>query len=649
METRKACSSYHTRIAEIVGVCFDKSVLIRYFLLILALLTLNLLNAQGTPDSVYIKENYVKEEFKIPMRDGLTLFTAVYTPVDTTKKYPILMHRTCYDIAPYGEDSYPKKLGPNPYLMREGYVFVYQDVRGRYMSEGKWTNMTPNIPGNDLSDKHEVDESSDTWDTIDWLLKKTDDHNGRVGIWGVSYPGFYAAASLPDAHPALRAVSPQAPIADFFFDDFHHHGAFIQAYLPAYPVFGYQKEEKTTVDWYREHLLPRKEIEDGYAFNLELGPLHNVDSFYGEDNFFWQQTVEHPNYDTFWQKRDILPHLRDIQAAVLTVGGWFDAEDLYGPLNIYKSIEFYNRNINTIVMGPWSHGDWHREKGHQMINHIFFGDTISTFFMQEIETPFFEYHLKGKGDLKLPEAYLFDTGSKEWKKFDSWPTEKLPSYTLNFAEEGKLSLGGKKDSSQVFTYISDPDHPVPYTSEIEPLTFTPRRFMTDDQRYASRRPDVLTFETEELTKDVLFGGEIMAKLQVAMTGSDADFVVKLIDVHPGDYKEKVELPEHVVMQGYQMLVRSEVFRGRFRNSYEQPSPFTPGEKTAVEFKLQDVLHTFKKGHRIMIQIHSTWFPYMDRNPQKYVPNIYKAKADDFIKADISIYGDSEIVVNPMGQ
>ena len=325
----------------------------------------------------YPEKNYTKSIYKIPMRDGIKLYTVVYRPKDTTKVYPILFMRTCYSVGPYAENKFPWSLGPNPYLMKDGYIFVYQDVRGRFMSEGTFTTMTPNIPGNEESD---IDESSDTYDSIDWLLKKLKGHNGKVGMWGTSYPGFYTAAALPDAHPALVASSPQAPISDFFFDDFHHNGAFLQSYLFAYPVFGYQKTEETTQGWYNQHFI-KTDSKDGYDFNLKLGSLKNVDKYYKEDNFFWRETVEHPNYDAFWQARNLLPHLKGVDHAVMTVGGLFDAEDLYGPLNIYKNIEKNNPGTyNTLVMGPWSHGDWHREKGKQIINHIHFGDSIATFF-----------------------------------------------------------------------------------------------------------------------------------------------------------------------------------------------------------------------------------------------------------------------------
>ncbi|MBC2838512.1 CocE/NonD family hydrolase [Robiginitalea sp. SC105] len=594
-------------------------------------------------DSLYMRQHYDLAEYHIPMRDGAELFTVVYTPKDKSRTYPILLNRTCYNASGYTD--YQVNRYPSDYLIRDGYILAYQDVRGRYMSDGTFDNMTPNIPGNDPGDPSAIDESSDTYDTIEWLINHIDNNNGRVGMYGVSYPGFYTAAAMPDAHPALKASSPQAPISDFFFDDFHHQGAYLQSYTAAFAVFGYQKPDRTREPWYRDKNKRFYEdpASDGYDFHLRLGPLKNVTEKYHKDNFFWNQIVEHPNYDEFWQKRNILPHLKGIDHAVMTVGGWFDAEDLYGPLNIYKTVEANNPEAkNMIVMGPWDHGGWTRERGQTTHNNIYFGDSISTHYQREIEREFFNYYLKDEGQMTLPEAYMFDTGTNEWQRFAQWPPEEVEPLSLYFGENGSLSLGKPTDPNAVFAYTSDPAKPVPYTSQTEGLTFTPRRFMSDDQRFASRRPDVLTFETDPLEDPRTIAGEILAKLNVSMTGSDADFIVKLIDVYPQDHPDYEHNPDNIVMGGYQQLVRSEVFRGRFRNSFENPEPFVPGEVSEVTFRLQDVLHTFKKGHRIMIQIHSTWFPYIDRNPQKYVENIYKAEEGDFIKSTISVHGNSVI-------
>ncbi len=619
------------------------------YLLIFLLLTISLNSfAQPASGKAYVEANYDKAIYQIPMRDGTKLHTIVYSPKDKSRPYPFLMKRTCYSIAPYGEEEYPDLLGPSPFLMKEKYIFVYQDVRGRWMSEGSFDNMRPHVPGNDPDDPKGIDESSDTYDTIDWLLENMENHNGRVGQWGISYPGFYTAAALPEAHPALKASSPQAPIADFYFDDFHHMGAFIQAYLLAYPVFGVQAEEPTTKSWYDnawDKFQTAGNPNNAYEFHLGLGPLKNITENFYADNFFWQQVAEHPNYDEFWQKRNLLPHLDDVDHAVMTVGGWFDAEDLYGPLNIYKTLEKNNPDMNnTIVMGPWSHGDWSRETGYQAVNHIYFGDSISTWYQKNVEMPFFEFHLKDEGQPNLPEAYMFDTGINEWKRFDIWPPQNTEPVTLRFAEGEHLVINGEVNERATFDYISDPNKPVPYRSEITPTRFTPRPYMTDDQRHASMRPDVLTFKTEPLEEPLTLAGEIMAKLKVALSTTDADFVVKLIDVYPPNAQPTKATPEHIQMGGYQQLVRAEVFRGRYRNSFAQPEPFTPGEIEEVNFPLQDILHTFKEGHRVMIQIHSTWYPYIDRNPQKYVDNIFEAEEDDFVKSTILLFGDSEVVI-----
>ncbi|MDW7692557.1 CocE/NonD family hydrolase [Flammeovirgaceae bacterium SG7u.111] len=620
---------------------FQKTILVVCSFLLSASLWAQEAKPTINQDSLFMRENYMKKEFMIPMRDGVKLYTAVYMPTDESEKYPFLMKRTCYSSRPYGEDMFPRSLGPSKFLMRDKYIFVYQDVRGRYMSEGTFDNMRPHIENK--KGKKQIDESSDTYDTIEFLLKELKGkHNGRFGQWGISYPGFYTIAGAVDAHPALKASSPQAPISDFFFDDFHHHGAYLQSYWLATPVFGYQKSEQTTSSWYP---MVRPETNDGYEFYMDMGPLKNADKYFKEDNFFWQQLKSHPNYDEFWQKRSILPHLKNINHAIMTVGGWFDAEDLFGPLNIYKTIERTSPDTyNTIVMGPWSHGDWAREKGYQAVSNVYFGDSISTFYQREIEFNFFGKMLKDKTTEALPDAYMFDTGVKEWKKFDVWPPRDQKPVRLFFKEGEQLVFEEPADADKTkFEYLSDPAKPVPYTEDVK-VVFTPRKYMADDQRFSSKRPDVITFETEVLEEDMVLAGEIIAKLMVATTGTDADWIVKLIDVYPSDHEDYDINPKHIKMGGYQQLVRSETFRGRFRNSYEKPEPFEPGKPTEVSFPLQDILHTFKKGHKVMIQIHSTWFPLIDRNPQKYVDNIFEANEEDFIKATQTVYGSSFIQV-----
>jgi putative CocE/NonD family hydrolase len=592
--------------------------------------------AQEKPSN-YVSENYTKKEVRIKMRDGASLFTSIYSPKDTSKKYPILMQRTPYDCAPYGEDKFKKSIGPSETMMKEGYIVVYQDVRGRYMSDGLYDNMRAFIPNK--KNKNEVDEASDTYDTIEWLIKNVANNNGNVGTWGISYPGFYASYSLLSNHPALKAVSPQASISDFFFDDFHHNGAYLLSYWKVTPLFGPQKSKLTTEDWFQ---FPNIGTNDDYQFFLDAGPLVNLDKYYDKSNEFWQQLKDHSSYDEFWQKRGILQHMKNIKPAVMFVGGWFDAEDLYGPLNTYSTIEKSSKNYNTIVMGPWSHGDWARNSANQVIGNINFGDSISSFYQKNIEANFFRHFLKenGKGVNTLPEAYVFDTGIKDWKTFDSWPpknTEKQFFYL-----QGNENLSKNKVDTGYEEFISDPKKPVPHTEDINQRGLTPRKYMTDDQRFAARRPDVMVYETEVLNENVTLAGDIMAKLQVSTTGTDADWIVKVVDVFPNDEPETKEIQPYLKMSNYHLMVRSEVMRGRFRNSFSKPEPFVPNQKTAVTIKLQDVFHTFKKGHKIQIQVQSTWFPLIDLNPQTFVDNIFYAKPEDFKKQTHRVYNDSEI-------
>ena len=592
--------------------------------------------AQEKPAS-YVAEHYTKKEVRIKMRDGASLFTSIYSPKDTSKKYPIIMQRTPYDCAPYGEDKFKRSISPSETMMKEGYIVVYQDVRGRYMSDGLYDNMRAFIPNK--KSKKEVDEASDTYDTIDWLIKNVANNNGNVGIWGISYPGFYASYSLLSNHPALKAVSPQAAISDFFFDDFHHNGAYLLSYWKVTPLFGPQKNKLTTEDWFQ---FPNIGTNDDYQFFLDAGPLVNLDKYYDKSNEFWQQLKDHSSYDEFWQKRGILQHMKNIKPAVMFVGGWFDAEDLYGPLNTYSTIEKSSKNYNTIVMGPWSHGDWARNSANQVIGNINFGDSISGFYQKNIEANFFRHFLKenGKGVNKLPEAYVFDTGKKDWKTFDSWPPKNTETQVFYLQGNEKLSINNLDVAFEEF--ISDPKKPVPHSEDIQQRGLTPRKYMTDDQRFAARRPDVMVFETEILNDNVTLAGDILAKLKVSTTGTDADWIVKVVDVFPNDEPETKEIQPYLKMSNYHMMVRSEVMRGRFRNSFSQPEPFVPNQKTAVNIKLQDVFHTFKKGHKIQIQVQSTWFPLIDLNPQTFVENIFYAKPEDFKKQTHRVYNDSEI-------
>ncbi|MBP7746080.1 MAG: CocE/NonD family hydrolase [Phycisphaerae bacterium] len=584
----------------------------------------------------YIRQNYTKHEYRIPMRDGVHLFTAVYAPKDTSRRYPFLLMRTPYCIAPYGEAAYPEELGPSSLFPPAGYIFVYQDVRGRFMSEGEFVNMTPHLDRK--SGPLDIDESTDTYDTIEWLLHNIPNHNGRAGQWGVSYPGFCAAAGMIDAHPALKAVSPQAPIADWFFDDFHHHGAF---FLPDafnfFASFGQPRPQPTT-EWPPEFNHP---TPDGYRFFLDLGPLKNVNArYFKREIAFWNDLCTHPNYDEFWQRRNILPHLRHVAPAVMTVGGWFDAEDLYGPLQIYRAIEKQNPGIfNVLVMGPWAHGGWTYSAGDQLGN-IHFGAPTAEFYRAQIELPFFNHYLKDQGELQLPEAYVFETGANRWRTFTQWPPANVISRPLYFVADGGLAWSAPSASGRVCDeYVSDPAAPVPFCERTDPDV--PQEYMTDDQRFAARRPDVLVYRTPPLTAEVTVAGPIRADLWVSISGTDADWIVKLIDVLPSDAPDNDNTVPGPHPGGYQMHVRSEVFRGRFRNSYAHPEPFVPDEPAHVAFDLQDVLHTFQRGHCIMVQVQSTWFPMVDRNPQTYVDNIFEADEADFIQATHRVYRASD--------
>lgn len=611
----------------------------------LLLHTLLLLISVSVYSQSDINENYDKKEVYIPMRDGTKLFTAIYTPKDISKdkKYPMLMQRTCYSISPYGEENFKRALGPNSFLQKEKYIYVYQDVRGRYMSEGTFTNMTPQV---EHKTKKDVDESTDTYDTVDWLVKNLKNNNGKVGQYGTSYPGFYTAVGTIANHPALVASSPQAPISDFFFDDFRHNGAFVMGYFKTFPVFGVQKTRAEKEGWYSDQMI-KATSKDGSVFYNELGTLKEGADKYYKDNFFMQEIMSHPNYDSYWQSRNLLPHLKGIKHAVMTVGGWYDAEDLSGPLNIYKTIEKNNPKAkNTIVMGPFSHGAWGRETGKHYHNDIYFGDSIATFYQKNIEYKFFHHYLKenAKTAVALPEAYMFDTGKKVWDEFTTWPPKESSKLNFYLSSNGKLEKE-KSQNNGYSEYYSDPNNPVPSSVNYSDFNgFTPRNYMSEDQRFALSRPDVVSFTTEYLTEDVTLAGEILAKLKIASSSSDADFVVKLIDIYPADEPQNADKP-NVLYANYHQMVRSEIMPARFRNSFEKPEALTPNQTTEVNFKLQDVLHTFKKGHKIQIQIQSTWYPLMAVNPQKFLENPFMASKEDYTKAFIKVFDDSSIEVD----
>jgi putative CocE/NonD family hydrolase len=587
------------------------------------------LSAQGVD---YVKSNYTKYEHYISMRDGKRLFTSVYVPKDDSQPWPIMFDRTPYGVAPYGEDTYRAALGPSELFAKDKFIFVYQDVRGRYLSEGEFVNMRPEITGKDG-----IAESTDAYDTIDWLIKNIPNNNGRVGMWGISYPGFYTAAGAIHAHPALKAASPQAPIADWFIgDDFHHNGAL---YLPHaftfFSGFGHPRPEPTTETTARFD----PGTPDGYAFFQKLEPLSNVnEKFYKNDVPFWNEITQHPNYDAYWKARNLRPHLKDIRPAIMTVGGWFDAEDLFGALNTYYSIERSSPNTtNILVMGPWYHGGWARSEG-ELLGNVRFNAKTAAFYRENIELPFFQHYLKNKGAMTLPEAYVFETGTNVWRQYDAWPPRKAAPKRLYLGPNGKLTFDPPAAGSEYDEYTSDPAKPVPFVG------FTAygitREHMTEDQRFAAARPDVMVYQTEPLNDDVTIGGPLRPNLHVSTSGSDSDFVVKLIDVYPDAFPDPDPNPTGVHMGGYQQLVRGEAMRGRFRNSFEIPEPFEPNKVAQVNFTMPDVNHSFRKGHRIMVQVQSTWFPLVDLNPQKFI-DIYNAKMADFQKATERIYHSAQ--------
>ncbi|MFK7735246.1 MAG: CocE/NonD family hydrolase [Pirellulaceae bacterium] len=587
-----------------------------------------------------IRSGYTKFEYSVPMRDGTELFTIVYSPIDASeaKEYPILMVRTPYSIGPYGADQYRSRLGPNEMFEESGYIFAFQDVRGCYMSEGEFVNMRPHI---DEKKGQEFDESSDTYDTIEWMMNNVPFNNGRVGQWGISYPGFYTAAGAIDSHPGLKCISPQAPIGDWFWDDMHRNGAFnVQLAVTFFSSFGKVRPEPTPSRSGRLDIG----TNDSYQFFLDLGSLKNVnEQHFQRDIPFWNDVIEHPNYDYFWQSRNLIPHLKNVHCASLVVGGWFDTEDLYGPLRIYDSIEKNNPQIeNTLVMGPWYHGGWNRSAGDSLGDASFDWPTAE-WYRNEVEFPFFEHHLKDRAAPVLAEANVFETGANRWRRFEQWPPiDKLQPTDLLFQVDGGLTLCDEGDVSELTEegadhYPSDPDKPVPYTTEIS--SRWSRDYMTEDQRFAARRPDVLVYRSEVLEQDVTLAGPLVADLWFSSTGTAADVVVKLVDEFPG---RPFDGPEEGFQSGRQQLVRGQVMRTRFRDGFENPKPLIANEPAHVEFELHDVLHTFKRGHRIMIQVQSSWFPFVDRNPQTYVPNIFAADEEDFQLQTHSIHRSSSM-------
>ncbi len=550
------------------------------------------------------------------MRDGVHLFTSVYAPKNTGASYPILMTRTPYSVAPYGVNAYPRRLGPSTNFDRDGFIFVYQDVRGRFMSEGQWAEMRPEK--DKPTGPNYVDESTDTYDTIDWLLKNVSGNNGKVGLIGVSYPGFYTSTGLINAHPALVAASPQAPVSDLYMgDDAYHNGAFfLLANFDFYTEFAPQNNP----------VLPATErpfaysTGDGYKFFLQMGSLMSSNELYFKyKNPYWTAMLQHPNYDDFWQARNVLPHLKEVKPAVLVVGGWFDAEDLSGTLQTFRTIGRQSPGTSDrLVMGPWTHGAWWRPS-FDRLGEVSFGSNTAQFFQDQIELPFFRQYLKGGSDAGLPKAYVFETGKNQWQKKSEWPPADAAPRRLYFRADRKLSFEAPPEQLGFDEYVSDPQNPVPFLNK--PTHTMSVEYMDADQRFAEGRPDVLSYTSEPLAEEITIAGPISPALWVSTTGTDSDFVVKLIDVSP---------------TGVEQLVRGEPFRGKFRNSFEHPEPFRPGEVESIRFSMPDVYHCFRQGHRIMVQVQSSWFPLADRNPQTFT-DIPPAKASDFVKATERVY------------
>ncbi len=586
-------------------------------------------------NAVWLAEHYTKYEHRIPMRDDVRLFTRVYVPKDDSQRWPIILTRTPYALKPYGADNYNDPVGSFRTLAKDRFVLVMQDVRGRYGSEGEYVHVRPFNPDKKSKD---TDENSDAYDTIDWLVKNVPNNNGNVGMFGISYPGFYTSMGMIDSHPALKAASPQAPIADWFMgDDLHHNGAFFLSQNFGFFYFFAQRAE----DPLHEDPKPFNfKTPDAYDFFLRMGPLANSDrKLLKGRSPEWNEFLSHPTYDAYWQARNIRPHLRNVRCAVMTVGGWYDAEDLFGPLETYRWTERQNAGItNVLVMGPWAHGGWGRGDGDKL-GDINFRAKTSEFYREKIELPFFRHFLKGDTNYTATEAHVFETGTHQWRRFDAWPPKQATARTLYFRAGGALGFDRPAEGADAFDeYVSDPAKPVPYTLEF--TSGYPRSYPVHDQRFAATRPDVLVYETEPLEEDLTLAGPLKATLHVSTTGTDADWVVKLVDVYPGDHPNPNPNPAQVAMGGYQQLVRGDVFRGKFRNSFEKPEPFAPGQAAKIEFSVPDIFHTFRRGHRVMVQVQSSWFPLVDRNPQTFV-NIPTARAEDFQKATQRVYRGGE--------
>lgn len=603
----------------------------RFFWLPLALVA-----ASAFCQSTYVQDHYTKREVQIPMRDGKKLFTSIYMPKESGTTYPFLMMRTPYSCSPYGADKFRGSLGPEAEFMKQPYIFVYQDVRGRYMSEGDFHWMNPYIPNKKPG---EVDESTDTWDTIDWLLKNVSNNNGRVGVYGTSFPGHYAAQCLIDPHPALRAASPQAPMDDNWMgDDMHHNGAFWLLHAMNFiSGFGVPREGPTPM--YGPRAFTHDD-PDGYQFFLKMGPVASSNDKHNMKIIgLWQEWINHPDYDDYWTPQQVSQHLKKVgKVPVLLVGGWFDAEDLQGPLRIYQRIEEWNKGNDTrIVMAPCYHGTWNGGPGNALWD-IPFGVNAGEDFRTKMQMPFFEFYLKEKGSVSdLAEATMFDTGAHKWLNLPQWPPAGAMPVNLYLQADGGINMVDKpaRASQSYKEWVSDPARPVPSSNTIS--TGMPREYMLEDQRFAWKRPDVVSFSTSALSSDMTLVGPISVALKVSTSGTDSDFVVKLIDVFPNDSSVESAQTVGKKLGGYQMMVRGEPMRARYRISWSKPEPMKANEPTVLKFEMPDICHTFLKGHRVMVQVQSSWFPIMDRNPQTFVPNIFFAKESDFVPARQRLY------------
>ena len=586
-----------------------------------------------TPE-IHFRGRYTKQEVRIPMRDGVELFVAIYLPKDQSTPHPILLERTPYSVGPYGEGNFMEPFGLGREYGKEGYILAFQDVRGRFQSQGRFEHVRPLLKAPQTG---QVDETTDTYDTIEWLVKNVEGNNGRVGLKGLSYPGFYAAVGAVRAHPALKAVSPQAPIMDWFVgDDDHRNGAFcLDMFEFVAGSFGPETNYPATNASGGFSLG----TPDGYRFYREVGPVKNLEARYGHGRWpHLKDILDHPNYDAYWQVRNLRPHLKDIGPAVLTVGGWFDGEDMFGALECFKRIDKQSpATVNHLVMGPWHHGQWASDSGERLGQGVW-GQATGSFFREQVEKPFFDHHLSGKPDPNLPKAFLFEGGRNRWRAFDLWPPRQAKARSFYLQEGGHIGPQRPGSRKSFDEFISDPAKPVPFMQEI--ATGHSLDYLVADQRFASTRPDVMVYESDPLKEDLTFAGPIRADLWVSTSGTDSDWVVKVIDVHPGDEPDPQPNPKDYRNGDWQQLIRADVMRGKFRNSFEKPEPFLANHPTHVAWSLNDVLHTFRKGHRIMIQVQCSWFPLVDRNPQVFA-NINAVEAKDFRRATQRIYRDAD--------